>query len=106
MTGEQLIVKPVTTDEGIFYDQPNQPKVSKNSIFELHKEPSMPQVLDLISQLGQNKEIILKAKGNSISNAVTLANLLTSNRPEEESKFQEKDGLNSTIEMVIKITNS
>lgn len=105
MTEEQLIVKPKTTGEGIFYDQPDQIKISKDNIFELHQEPSMPQVLDLISQLGQNKEITLKAKGNSISNAVTVANLLTNSHLEEESKFQEMGGLNSTIEMVIKITN-
>ena len=116
MNGEQLIINqntPDATSGGIVYDKP-EVQISKNQAFEVYKEASMPLVLDLISQLGKNKEITLKAKGDSIANAVTVANILTNNHLEEESKNYEKmthenqihdNDLKSTIEMVIKITN-
>ncbi|MDH3611499.1 MAG: hypothetical protein OEM79_07035 [Nitrosopumilus sp.] len=116
MTGEQLIIDRNVPDRisgGIVYDKP-EVQISKNKAFEVYKEASMPLVLDLISQLGKNKEIILKAEGDSIANAVTVANILTNNHLEGESKnegildghqIHESSGLKSTIEMVIKITN-
>ena len=116
MNGEQLIINqntPDATSGGIVYDKP-EAQISKNQAFEVYKEASMPLVLDLISQLGKNKEITLKAKGDSIANAVTVANILTNNHLEESENYEkmaEEDqirdnDLKSTIEMVIKITNS
>jgi len=117
MTGEQLIIDrnaPDAISGEIVYDRPNEAKISKNKAFEVYKEASMPLVLDLISQLGKNKEITLKAEGDSIANAVTVANILANNHLEGESKNFERQlegdqirdsGLKSTIEMIIKITN-
>ena len=117
MTGEQLIINRNTPDAvsgEIVHDKPNEAKISKNQAFEVYKEASMPLVLDLISQLGKNKEITLKAQGDSIANAVSVANILTNNHLDGESQNYEgllegdqirDSGLKSTIEMVIKITN-
>ncbi len=118
MTGKQLVINRNITDPlsaGIIYDKQNQDKISKNNIFELHREPSMPFVLDLISQLGEKNGIILKARGKSIVNAVNVAKIITNNHLEERSivhqetvdchPIHEMSGLESTIEVIIKITN-
>jgi DNA-binding protein len=54
-----------------------QKTFSQESAFEILDNPPMQIALDTLSMMGQYKEISLFAKGKSISNAVTVANILT-----------------------------
>ena len=118
MVGEMLVINqniPDPIPAQMNYDNPNQSKISKNNIYELSRESTMPFVLELISRLREKKEITLKARGKSMANALSLANILTNNHLEAGSKIQQEtidcdpnnkmNGLESTIEMIIKITD-
>lgn len=118
MIEKQRIVNSTTLSEitaEIVYDIPKQAKILKDTIFEIRKEPAMQLALDLISPLGENKEITLRGKGNSIANAITVANIITTSLLKGKSKIhkttvdsdpiREMGGLQSTIEIVLKITN-
>ena len=48
-------------------------------VFEIQKEPVMIQALEVLSNLGKNEEITITGKGDSIPDAVTVANILTNN---------------------------
>ena len=48
-------------------------------VFEIQKEPVMIQALEVLSNLGKNEEITIIGKGDSIPDAVTIANILTNN---------------------------
>jgi len=119
MTGKQWAINrstPTTIPGEIVYDNHKQEKISKDTIFEIHKEPVMLRALDLISPLCENKKITLKAKGNSIPHAVTVANIITNSLLKGKSKIhkatvdsdpiREMGGLQSTIEIVLKITST
>lgn len=87
-------------------------KVQPESMIEIQNEPPMQLALDLISILGKYREVILVAKGNAISNAVTVANIITKSilrgnsridRVLVDSEFTGDMGqLLSTIEIKIK----
>jgi len=65
-----------------------QIKTSEESVIVIHNEPVMQTALDAISVLGKHGEIYLKAKGNSIPNAVAVANIITENIMRGNSKIQ------------------
>ena len=48
-------------------------------VFEIQKEPFMLQALEVLSNLGKNEEITIMGKGDSIPDAITVANILTNN---------------------------
>ena len=83
--------------------------------YEIHKEPPMAKALDLVSPLCENQKIILKAKGSAISQAVTVANIITNNLLKGKSEIYqttvdsdpivEMGGLQSTIQIILKIKN-
>lgn len=117
MVGEMLVINqdiPDPISDQMDYDNTFQPKISKNNIFELSRKPTMPFVLELISRLREKKEITLKARGNSIANALSVANLLTNNHIENPYKTQQAtidldpnnkmSSSESAHEMIIKIT--
>lgn len=57
-----------------------QEQTKKNeTIMEIHNDPVMQSALDALSIFGKHKEITIKARGNSIPNAVAVANILTEN---------------------------
>ena len=64
-----------------------QTKTTENSVFEVHNEPVMQSALDALSIIGKNKEITLRAKGQSIPNAVTVALIITENILKGNSKI-------------------
>ena len=46
-------------------------------IFNVRNEPVMMEAINVISLLGKSNKAILRAKGNSIPNAVAIANIIT-----------------------------
>ena len=64
-----------------------QIKTSEDSVIVIYNEPVMQSALDAIPVLTKNGEIIIKAKGNSIPNAVAVANIITENILKGNSKI-------------------
>ena len=50
-----------------------------DAVIEIHNDPVMQSALDALAIFGKQKEIIIRAKGNSIPNAVAVANILIEN---------------------------
>lgn len=90
-------------------------KPDLRNIFDIHNEPVMKNALDVLSLFGKNDRIILRAKGNSIPNAVAVANIITEKMMKDKSKVQkiivdseipEKMGrMISTIEIMLSKVN-
>ena len=82
-----------------------------NNVFEIHNDPVMQSALDALSVIGKYKEIKIRARGNSIPNAVAVANILTDNMLKGNSKIikitvdsepiQEMGRTQSNIEIII-----
>ncbi len=80
-------------------------------VFYVGHDSMMKNAVDLIPHFGKSEKIILKAKGNSIPNAVAIANILTDKMLKGSSKIQkinvdseailEMGKMTSTIEIVI-----
>ena len=93
-------------------DGQEQTKTSGESIIEIHNDPVMQSALDAISILGKIGEITIRSKGNSIPNAVAVANIITENIMKRNSKIhkitvdsepiQEVGRTLSNIEIVLK----
>ena len=64
-----------------------QIKTSEDSVIVIYDDPVMQSALDAISILGKHGEITIKAKGNSIPNAVAVANIITENIMKGNSKI-------------------
>lgn len=69
------------------YGQEQTNKSEENTI-TIRNEPVMQSALDVLSILGDNTEITLRAKGNSIPNAVAVANIITEKMLKGNSKIQ------------------
>ena len=61
---------------------------SKESIIEIRNDPVMQSALDALEIIGKYKEITIRAKGNSIPNAVAVANILKDNMLKDKSEIQ------------------
>ena len=61
---------------------------SENPIFDIGNEPVMQSAIDVLSILGSTSQVILKARGNSIPNAVAVANIITEKMLKGNSKIQ------------------
>lgn len=82
-----------------------------DNVFEIHNDPVMQSALDALAVIGKNKEITIKARGNSIPNAVAVANILTENMLKGNSRIkkisvdsepiQEMGRTQSNIEIII-----
>lgn len=57
-------------------------------IFNVHNEPVMMEAINVISLLGKYNKAILRAKGNSIPNAVAIANIITEKMLKGNAKIQ------------------
>lgn len=64
-----------------------QIKKSDDDIIYIRNDPVMQSALDVLSLLGNKKQIILRAKGNSIPNAVAVANIITEKMLKGNSKI-------------------
>ncbi len=65
-------------------------KVQKEQlpIFNVSNEPVMIEAINVITLLGKSNKAILRAKGNSIPNAVAIANIITEKMLKGNSKIQ------------------
>lgn len=89
-------------------EQTNQPE---KNIIHIGNYPVMQSALDVLSMLGKNQQVILKSKGNSIPNAVAVANIITEKMLNGNSKIQKISldteaaagigKMTSTIEIII-----
>jgi DNA-binding protein len=89
-----------------------QIKTSEDSVIVIHSDPVMQSALDAISVLGKLGEIIIRSKGNSIPNAVAVANIITENIMKEKSRIhkitvdsepiQEMGRTISSIEIIVR----
>ena len=58
------------------------------AVINIHDEPVMIEAFNVVSALGKSKKAILRAKGNSIPNAVAIANIITEKMLKGNSKIQ------------------
>ena len=67
-----------------------QEQIKKNddAVLYIRNEPVMQSAVDVLSTLGNKKKIILRAKGNSIPNAVAVANIITEKMLRGNSKIE------------------
>jgi len=61
---------------------------SENAIINIGNDPVMQSSVDVLSVLGSKNQVILKASGNSIPNAVAVANIITEKMLKGNSKIQ------------------
>jgi DNA-binding protein len=97
------------TKEGMGQEQT---KTSIESVIDIHNDPIMQSALDILSILGKHKEVTIRAKGNSIPNAVAVANIITENMLKGNSRIhkitvdsepiQELGRASSNIEIILK----
>jgi DNA-binding protein len=64
-----------------------QIKTSDDSVIVIYNDPVMQSALDAISVLAKHGEITIRSKGNSIPNAVAVANIITENILKGNSKI-------------------
>ncbi|MDH3765659.1 MAG: ribonuclease P subunit p25 family protein [Nitrosopumilus sp.] len=50
---------------------------SEEAIINIGNDPVMQSSIDVLSILGKKNQVILRARGNSIPNAVAVANIIT-----------------------------
>jgi DNA-binding protein Alba len=62
-------------------------KTTKDSVFMVKNMPVMESVLDALSIIGKHKEITIRARGNLISNAVTISLIITEKMLRGDSKI-------------------
>jgi len=65
-----------------------QTKKSDDAIINIGNDPVMLLAVDVLSVLGKENRVILRAKGNSIPNAVAIANIITEKMLKGNSKVQ------------------
>ncbi len=61
---------------------------SEKTIINIGNDPVMLLAVDILSVLGKKNQVILRAKGNSIPNAVAIANIITEKMLKGNSKVQ------------------
>jgi len=59
---------------------------SDDAIINIGNDPVMILAVDVLSILGSKKQVILRARGNSIPNAVAIANIITEKMLKGNSK--------------------
>jgi len=89
-----------------------QTKKSEIVTITIGNDPVMQLAIDILSILGSKNQVILKAKGNSIPNAVAVANIITEKMLKGNSKVEkiildtvEAAGIGrmtSTVEIILK----
>ena len=73
------------TSERYGQEQTNK---SEDAIINIGNEPVMQSALDVLSTLGKSTQVILRARGNSIPNAVAVVNIITEKMLKGNSKVQ------------------
>ncbi len=89
-----------------------QTNKSEKTIINIGNDPVMLLAVDVLSALGSRNQVILRAKGNSIPNAVAIANIITEKMLKGNSKVQKITvdtesaagigRMTSTVEIILK----
>ena len=58
-------------------EEGNEPKGQEQTEINIGNDPVMLTAVDVVSKLMNQDKVILKARGNSIPNAVAVANIIT-----------------------------
>ena len=61
---------------------------SEDTIFNIRYDPVMQSAIEILPILGNKKKVILRAVGDSIPNAVAVANIITEKMLHGNSKVQ------------------
>ena len=90
----------------------NEPTGQEQTIINIGNDPVMLTAVDVLSKLMSKNQIILKARGNSIPNAVAVANIITEKMLRGNSKVGKINldtvteagigNMTSTVEIIIK----
>ena len=65
-----------------------QTEKSDETIIQIGNYPVMESAIDVLTILGKKNKVILKSKGNSIPNAVAVANIITEKMLKGNSKVE------------------
>jgi len=89
----------------------NVPTDQEQAIINIGNDPVMLTAVDALSKLINKNQIILKARGNSIPNAVAVANIITEKMLRGNSKVEKINldtvteagigNMTSTVEIII-----
>jgi DNA-binding protein len=89
----------------------NELKGQEQTIINIGNEPVMLTAVEVVSKLINKNQVILKARGNSIPNAVSVANIITENMMKGNSKVEKINldtvaeagigNMTSTVEIII-----
>ena len=90
----------------------NEPKGQEQTEINIGNDPVMLTAVDVVSKLMNQNKVILKAKGNSIPNAVAVANIITEKMLKDKTRVEkiildtaEKAGIGnmtSTVKIILK----
>ena len=90
----------------------NEPTGQEQTIVNIGNDPVMLTAVDVLSKLMIKNQIILKARGQSIPNAVAVANIITEKMLKDNSKIEKINldtvaeagigNMTSTVEIIIK----
>ena len=93
-------------------EEVNEPKGQEQTEINIGNDPVMLTAVDVVSKLMNQDKVILKARGNSIPNAVAVANIITEKMLVGSTKIEkinldtvEEAGIGnmtSTVEIIIK----
>ena len=93
-------------------DEINEPTGQEQTIINIGNDPVMLAAVDVLSKLMIKNQIILKARGKSIPNAVAVANIITEKMLKDNSKIEKINldtvaeagigNMISTVEIIIK----
>jgi len=92
-------------------EEVNEPKGQEQTVITIGNEPVMLTAVEVVSLLINKNQVILKARGNSIPNAVSVANIITEKMMKDNSKVEKINldtvaeagigDMTSTVEIII-----
>jgi len=75
-------------EESIEQHGQEQTAKSEDAIINIGNDPVMQSAVELLPILGKKRKVILKSRGNSIPNAVAVANIITEKMLKGNSKIE------------------
>jgi DNA-binding protein len=82
-----ILIAEEKLDNQKFPDDSDNMRSDNSTVFTVEKKPVMLEAVDVLSMLGKSKKAILRAKGDSIPNAVAIANIITEKMLKGNSKI-------------------
>ncbi len=82
-----ILIAEEKLDNQKFPDDSDNMRSDNSTVFTVEKKPVMLEAVDVLSMLGKSKKAILRAKGDSIPNAVAIANIITEKMLKGSSKI-------------------